>query len=394
MKTKLQIILSLGVLLLISSCSKDNNNNSNEDNDQSTITLSICDKNATTETKALYANLWNIKTKGFMFGHQCDLMYGRYWYGDEGGSDTKAVCGDYPGVYASNLSECIDDRYADNPDENALRIKTIIEAYDRGMVNLVSTVNLNNPLTGGDCYDNSSDQVLSEILKEGSATNIKYKIWLDRLADIVNNLRGSDNKLIPLVFRIFHEHTQTWPWWGKNCATDAEFIAAWRYTIQYLRDTKNVHNLIYAISPQMDTSIDEDYYLYKYPGDEWVDFLGGDCYQGLNPTIFSYNMRILHKISTDKTKPCGITETGVEGFTSATYWTDNIYLPSVGKEMSMIVTWRNAYVGLDESNKHYFSVYPGHPSEADFVKMYNSDLTYFCNDLPNMYIAVKGIEVK
>ena len=36
--------------------------------------LSIVDKNATSETKALYSNLWAIQSKGFMFGHHDDLV--------------------------------------------------------------------------------------------------------------------------------------------------------------------------------------------------------------------------------------------------------------------------------------------------------------------------------
>lgn len=35
--------------------------------------LSIVDKNATSETKVLYSNLWAIQSKGFMFGHHDDL---------------------------------------------------------------------------------------------------------------------------------------------------------------------------------------------------------------------------------------------------------------------------------------------------------------------------------
>ena len=56
--------------------------------------LSIVDKNATSETKALYSNLWAIQSKGFMFGHHDDLWYGRKWYNEEGRSDTHDVCGD------------------------------------------------------------------------------------------------------------------------------------------------------------------------------------------------------------------------------------------------------------------------------------------------------------
>jgi len=129
------------------------------------VTLTLSDPNATEETKALYSNLWAIQSKGFMFGHHDDLMYGRTWYGTEGGSDTKAVCGDYPAVYSFDFAEHIDDRHASDPDAQALRLRCCREAYDRGMV-LTSCIHINNPLTGGDSWDNSSNRVAAEILTE------------------------------------------------------------------------------------------------------------------------------------------------------------------------------------------------------------------------------------
>ena len=60
----------------------------------------------------------------------------------------------------------------------------------------------------------------------------------------------------------------------------------------------------------------------------------------------------------------------------------------------MITMWRNKYVGNDEADKHYFSVYPGHPSEEDFRKMYALDRVLFSKDLPDMYTMPAGYEVK
>ena len=101
-----------------------------------TVTLSLADASATAETRALYANLWSIREKGWMFGHHDDLMYGRKWYGTEGGSDTKDVCGDYPGVYALDLASLMDQRSTDASEqaENEMRIKLMKQAYNRGMV--------------------------------------------------------------------------------------------------------------------------------------------------------------------------------------------------------------------------------------------------------------------
>ena len=53
--------------------------------------LSLADPNASPQTKALYSNLWAIRDKGWMFGHHDDLMYGRKWYGTDGGSGMRRL---------------------------------------------------------------------------------------------------------------------------------------------------------------------------------------------------------------------------------------------------------------------------------------------------------------
>jgi beta-mannanase len=358
------------------------------------VTLSIVDKNATEETKALYANLWKLAETGFMFGHHDDLWYGRYWYNEPGKSDTKSVCGDYPGVFSVDFAEIMDNRYQN--DANNIRRRVIIEAYDRGEV-ITACCHLNNPLTGGDSWDNSRNDVVKEILTEGSATRIKYLQWLDRCADFANNLKGSDGKLIPVIFRPYHEHTQTWSWWSSKCTTETEFIKFWRFTIEYLRDVKGVRNFIYAISPQMDGNYGDGTrarLLHRWPGDDFVDFLGMDCYHWDNKNAFKSNLTAMSALSVEKKKPCGVTETGPEGFNWTDYWTNHILACALNQRVSMIVMWRNKYVGSNESDRHFYSVYPGHPSEADFRSMYDNPATFFSKDLPDMYKMPKGYEVK
>ena len=356
-----------------------------------TVTLSLADADATAETKALYANLWAIRDKGWMFGHHDDLMYGRKWYGTEGGSDTKEVCGDYPGVYALDLASLMDERSATEQEENALRIKLMKQAYNRGMV-ITACLHLNNPLTGGDSWDNSSNQVVAEILKKGSATQTKFNGWLDKLANVAKTLKGADGKNIPTIIRPFHEHTQTWSWWGKSCTTEQEFIGLWRYFVDYMK-AAGVHNFIYAISPQMDGQKVESDFLFRWPGDSYVDFIGMDCYQGINNNVFVNNLKVLSTLSTKKRKPAGVTETGVEGFKVADYWITNIAAPMAGRKMSMLVTWRNKYDPMEQGS-HYFSVFPGHVSVDSFKEMYGRSDTFFCNDLPKMYNPVSGITVQ
>ena len=357
-----------------------------------TVTLSLADASATAETRALYANLWSIREKGWMFGHHDDLMYGRKWYGDEGGSDTKAVCGDYPGVYALDFASMMDQRSTKEVEENALRVKLMKQAYNRGMV-ITACMHLNNPKAGkGDAWDNSDNKVVAEILTEGSATRATFNGWLDKLAAIAKGLKGADGKLIPIIIRPFHEHTQTWSWWGKSCTTEQEFIGLWRYFVDYMK-AAGVHNFIYAISPQMDGQKVESDFLFRWPGDDYVDFIGMDCYQGINNSVFVKNLIVLSALSAKKKKPAGVTETGVEGFKVADYWITNIAAPMAGRKMSLLVTWRNKY-DPTESGSHYFSVFPGHVSVESFKEMYKRSDTFFCNDLPKMYNPVDGITVQ
>ena len=357
--------------------------------------LSIVDKQATAQTKALLANLWSIADKGFIFGHHDDLWYGRYWYNEPGGSDTKAVCGDYPGVFSVDFATIMDDRY--NSAENAIRRRVILEARERGEV-IMACAHLNNPLTGGDSWDNSHNDVVRSILTPGSATREKFITWLDRLADFALNLKDSKGELIPVIFRPLHEHTQGWSWWGSSCTTESEFVEFWQMIVTYLRDTKGVHNLLYAVSPQLDSWYDDqtirDRLLYRWPGDNFVDFIGMDCYHGENPDAFSNYLRIATEISLQKRKPCGVTEDGVESFTRADYWTYSVLEPALDKRISMVVMWRNKYVGTNEADKHYFSVYPGHPSEENFRTMYSSERTFFSKDLPDMYTLPDNIRIK
>ena len=188
------------------------------------VRLSIVDKNATAQTKALYANLWDLAGKGFMFGHHDDLWYGRHWYDEPGGSDTKAVCGDYPAVFSVDLASIMDNRYRSNSKENEIRRRVILEARERGEV-ILACIHINNPLTivgnengypAGTSWDNT--KCIDQILKEGTEVRGRYIEWLDRLADFACNLKDSKGELIPVIFRPYHECTQSWSGGGPRLA--------------------------------------------------------------------------------------------------------------------------------------------------------------------------------
>ena len=80
--------------------------------DENALTLS--DKKASVETVELYLKLQENIERGIMLGHQDALAYGNNWFLDEGRSDVKSVCGDYPAVFGwdigyiekGNLANC------------------------------------------------------------------------------------------------------------------------------------------------------------------------------------------------------------------------------------------------------------------------------------------------
>ena len=83
----------------------------------------------------------------------------------------------------------------------------------------------------------------------------------------------------------------------------------------------------------------------------------------------------------------------LDGVPEKNYWTQQILTPATGQFVSMIVMWRNKY-DPSESESHFYSVFKGHASEKSFIKMYESPVSLFSADLPDMYTMAEGMNVK
>jgi mannan endo-1,4-beta-mannosidase len=82
-----------------------------------------------------------------------------------------------------------------------------------------------------------------------------------------------------------------------------------------------------------------------------------------------------------------VTETGQEGFSNSDYWSKGIVTPFTGRKVSMVVMWRNKYVGsANSSDRHFFSVWPGHPSEDDFRTMEALPQSIFGGDMASQNV--------
>jgi len=348
----------------------------------------LTDSNSLPSVQALYDYLMFIQNSGkVLLGHHDALAYGHSWRDDLGRSDVKDITGSHPAVCSIDLGK-IEHGAAVNINRIPFdKMREIIQYAHRRKQVIMICWHVDNPKTYspgsrypvGTSWDNSDTTVVREILQEGSVMNIKFKGWMDNLAEYIFTLKDDDGNPIPFIFRPWHEHTQEWNWWGAKCATDEEFVELWKFTIRYLRDTKGINQMMYAISPQMDFVYPntKKRLTFRWPGDEWVDFIGIDCYHGRNKEAFASNVKHLSELAQEKNKPCGVTETGIEGVGYPHYFSEEV-LPVLEKnKMSMIVFWRND----DRSVRHHFISYKGHDSEVDFKKFCESPIILLEKDM-------------
>lgn len=340
---------------------------------------SVTDAQATPRTANLLRNLRRIADEGHtLFGHQCSSLYGIGWSGDDDRSDVKSITGQYPALMGWDLAQIelggevnIDgDRFDDMRSH-------ILASYARGGVTTIGW-HTTNPVTGGTAWDTTP--AVKQILPEAPLHEL-YCGWLDTLADFLLSLRAPDGEPVPVLFRPFHEHTGNGFWWGKGNCTAADYVALWRFTLEYLRDRRGVHNLLWVYSPDIVQS--QENYLEFWPGDDYVDVLGLDAYDRPSWEIDTQGlrlMRLLKHIAYLKNKPFAFTETGLENNTSQPkWWTQKLLKAIAGMPVAYVLVWRNQDTG------HFFGPYPGCVSEEDFKAFAAEEQILLEDDLIGIY---------
>lgn len=345
------------------------------DNQTTKPMMQPIDKNATKETQELYNKLFDLREKGIMLAHQDALAYGHDWYKEPGRSDVKDVTGDYPAIIGWELGhiELGVEYNLDSVYFSDMR-NYIIETNRRGGITTASW-HVDNIATGNTSWDCEQDTVVRSILPNG-VLHAQYQEWMDRLVDFFLSLKDDNGNLIPIVFRMYHEHTGGWFWWGNRQCTPEEYKQLWVMTIEYLRDKKSVHNLIYAYSTA--TVKTEEEFFERYPGDEYVDILGFDCYTSNEPEALEnykkdmdFNIKVVADYANKTSKIAIVGETGMESIPNTTYFTEVVY-PIISKyNISWILFWRNAWEA-DKPN-HYYVPFKGHPAADDLVKFVEKD---------------------
>jgi mannan endo-1,4-beta-mannosidase len=335
----------------------------------------VVDKNVTNATKDLYYRLKSLMGKGILFGHQDDLAYGHDWYRIKDKSDVKDVCGDYPALAGWELGHVeigsdfnLDSIYFSD-------MKSYVKAvHRRGSINSFSWHG-DNIVTKNTAWDCKQDFVVKSVLP-GGENHTGYLQWLDRLATFFSDLKDDKGEEIPVIFRMFHEHTGNWFWWGREQCTPDEYKRLWIMTVEYLRDKKQIHNLLYAYSPS--ETDNEEMFLERYPGDDYVDIVGFDCYAlGKEPEQVKHyknkmdlNLKIVTDYAAKADKIPIVGETGMESVADPVYFTKILY-PVISKyKIVSVLLWRNAWEPALKAH-HYYVPFPGHPACDDFREFVN-----------------------
>lgn len=199
--------------------------------------------------------------------------------------------------------------------------------------------------------------------------------------------KGLFKHYIPIIFRPWHENTGSWFWWGKGSCTPQEYKQFWQFTVNYLRNERNIHHLLYAYSPDPFQTKEE--YLETYPGDEYIDVMGVDHYFWANSVVrakeLTKKLEIIVQLAEEHNKIAALTETGLESIPEPLWWTEsllsNINATPLSGKIAYLLVWRNAYT----LKNHYFAPYPGQISAPNFVN-FSRDPRIVLNDrLPKMY---------
>lgn len=353
--------------------------------------------NSTAETIALFYNLKVLSQTSIVVGQQD--AFSMFYNDQNGDSDIKKTTGSNPGLLGSDFIFITDDQNDGTPSnwfyqQEQLVIEDVIEAYDKGMINTFAW-HLREPYDGEHFYAEDMtqfqrDNAFKSILP-GGANHDYYKEKLDKIAQVANNLIGSDGNLIPMIFRPFHEFDGSWFWWGASYCTPTEYKNLWRFTVEYLRDTKGVNNMLFAFSPD-NSYTTEAGYLSRYPGDNYVDILGMDNYgdfnnQGQTGVDRANNkLEIVSNLAKERTKIAALTETGYFVTVGSNNPIPNIYaenfynaMTNDNVELGFMMFWNN-------SGNTYCTPPPSETTAAqDFNAFTNKTGILLQDELPDLY---------
>lgn len=368
-------------------------------------TISLVDPNATADTKAVYSYLQSVgNSDSVLFGHQDDTWQ-KAGSSSLSNSDTKDVTGSIPGVVgidglsltgneysaAKYNATYHDQSFPQTPAGNvaAAAALTNKNIADGAVITLsvhmpnFSVVNTNSAYNAqtdpsyakydfsGYTPNTLTGDPMNQILP-GGQYNEKFNAYLDLVADYASQVNGT------ILFRPFHENTGSWFWWGAAFCDAATYRNVYKYTVDYLRDVKQIHNILYVYGPSSEAASTQEYGE-RYPGDDYVDIVGFDMYHSApadNDTwfdSFSKELSVVQDFATAHNKLITVTETGVANSTDSG---DN--QTALHKSKNQHLDWYNEMLNAVSTSKASYFLLWANFSEKDgfytpYVKSVNAD---------------------
>lgn len=405
--------------------------------------IKLVDKNATNDVKAIYAYLQAMgSSESVIYGHQNDTWH-KAGSGDLSNSDTQDVTGSISGVIgidtlsltgneysAQRFNKEIGGTFPLTAEGNvsaaaALTNSTIDEGaivtLSAHMPNFSKVQEAKGYNAGVDPtyakYDFSgytpnvlTGDVMNQILP-GGTYNEQYNAYLDMIAAYAEEVNG------PILFRPFHENTGSWFWWGAAFCDAETYKNVWKYTVEYLRDDKDIHNLLYVYGPGSEAA-DVEEYGERYPGDDYVDMIGFDIYNEMpgedNESTwfvqFKQALKIVEDFGAAHGKLIAVTETGVKNETQAgdnqtallksgnahKDWYNAVLNVVADSDASYFLLWAN----FDEKDGFYTpyvkeakenGVLFGHEMLDNFISFYNDGRSVFAANQKNVLATLSNV---
>jgi len=113
---------------------------------------------------------------------------------------------------------------------------------------------------------------MTDVMNPSTAVGARYAAWKKNVGDDFQTLSAAG---VPVLFRPFHEAGNSCFWWDEG--TPADYVALWKDTFNYLTTTRGLHNILWVFNsngPNVNKAF--------YPGDSFVDIIGGDNYTVTN----------------------------------------------------------------------------------------------------------------
>ncbi|MDY2628978.1 MAG: glycosyl hydrolase [Lachnospiraceae bacterium] len=406
--------------------------------------ITLVDKEADADTKAVYAYLKGIgESEYVLFGHQNEIWH-KAGSQELSNSDVRDVTGTISGIVGIDALSLVGNEYSAKRYNAEIAAETGEEALPETMAgNITAAAKLTNlqieegalitlsahipnfsvveqmadyqegdPLYTKYDYGNGSfytlsGDVMNQILP-GGQYNEQLNGYLDIIAEYAKQVNGT------ILFRPWHENTGSWFWWGAAFCDPATYKSVYKYTVEYLRDEKDVHNILYVYGPGSEAA-NTDAYAVRYPGDEYVDMVGFDMYNSNAPednsawyADFKKELDIVQEFARAHNKLIAVTETGAandkeEGDNQTALkkqgntrdWYNKVMEIVSESDASYYLLWANFgkndgfYTPYVDSVNEDGSLH-GHELLDDFISFFNDSRSVFAVNQKDVLAAVDG----